>query len=130
MVLKHTFQWNTDNSRECIYRCGNLNTLTGVEIWRFFSTIWLVSNQNSTFSNQIDPLDWIINMIFVLQFLQYLILYGIIWIFSLFDCHDAQNCKSTYIYRCFFMSIEHIYGAILKKNTYSTVLHKILHTFL
>jgi hypothetical protein len=25
------------------------------------------------------------------------------------------------------MSIEHIYGAILKKNTYSTVLHKILH---
>ena len=45
MVLKHTFQWNTDNSRECTYRCGNLT---------FFSAIWLVSNQNNPFSSQIS----------------------------------------------------------------------------
>jgi hypothetical protein len=49
MVLKHTFQWNTDNSRECTYRCGNLT---------FFSDILVVCNQNNPFSNQIGSTPW------------------------------------------------------------------------
>jgi hypothetical protein len=34
------------------------NALTGVEIWRFFSAILLVSNQNNPFSNQIGSTPW------------------------------------------------------------------------
>ena len=57
-VLQSTLSYPNETSKECIQFLNETptiaeNALTGVEIWRFFPAILLVSNQNNPFSNQI-----------------------------------------------------------------------------